>query len=137
MQTSLLNKKKRMIWLVLLAAQGVYVVVALFHPGFGGTSFADNHAFPIALALVSIVSCGMAHNFWRRASGAGLALHEITSRDPAKSFPLFLQAWVIDESIAIYGLIQALSGIPVMIWLPFSLAGALLLILHRPVESAA
>jgi hypothetical protein len=52
-------------------------------------------------------------------------------------FPLFIMAWSIDESIAIYGLVQALLGISIMIWLPFSLAGALLLMLHRPVEPPA
>ncbi len=134
MQTTPLNKINRIIWLALLASQAVYIAVALLHPGFGDSNLAENRVFSIALAIVAVVSGGMAHFFWRRASGASLALHEISSRSPAQTFPLYIQAWVIDESIAIYGLVQALLGISITIWVPFSVAGALLLIIHRPVE---
>jgi hypothetical protein len=137
METTPLNKIQRLVWLLLLASQAVYIAVALLHPGLGATDLAENPIFSVALALVAVVSGGMAHILWRRASGANLSLHEFSSRHPVQMFPLFIMAWSIDESIAIYGLVQALLGISIMIWLPFSLAGALLLMLHRPIEPPA
>jgi F0F1-type ATP synthase membrane subunit c/vacuolar-type H+-ATPase subunit K len=137
METTPLNKVQRLIWLLLLASQAVYVAVALIHPGLGATNLGESPVLSLALGLVAVVSGGVAHVIWRRASGANLSLHEFSNRQPAQMFPLFIMAWSIDESIAIYGLVQALLGISTLIWLPFSLAGALLLMLHRPVEPPA
>jgi hypothetical protein len=137
MQQSTPHQTTRMIWIALLFSQAVYIAVAFLRPGLVGTSFADNRIFSAALALVAVITAGMAHMFWRRASGQGLPFHEARGHDPAQSIPLFILAWVLDESIAIYGLVQALMGIPPEIWLLFSLAGAVLLIMHRPVEPTA
>jgi hypothetical protein len=127
----------RVIWLALLASQAVYIGVALIFSDAVGTGLGDNRILSVALALVSVASAALAHSLWRRASGAGLSLHEIATRQPARSVVFFIQAWAIDESIAIYGLMQALLGVPIAIWLPFSCAGALLLVLHRPVDPTA
>ncbi len=115
----------------------MYVGVGLLHPGLTGTSLGENRILSVALAVVSVATAGVAHLFWRRAAGANLPLHAILERDPAQSFILFVQAWVFDESIAVYGLVQALLGIPPAIWLPFGVASIVLLLLHRPVDPAA
>lgn len=137
MQTAASNQTKRIIWIALLVSQAVYVAIGLLHPGLTGTSLGENRILSLALAVVSVATAGVAHLFWRRAAGVNLPLHAILERDPTQSFIFFIQAWVFDESIAVYGLVQALLGIPPAIWLPFSVAGAVLLLLHRPVDPAA
>ena len=127
----------RLIWLTLLTSQIIYVVVGLTQSGAAGTSLSNERIFPIILGVVAIVTGGAAHFLWRRATGSSLPIHQAKRQTPQQAFIFFLLAWVLDESIAIYGLVLALLGLPASIWLAFSGGGAALLLLHRPVGPPA
>lgn len=126
----------RILWLTLLVAQAVYVAVGLTAPGLLGTSLADRAAFPLALGGVALASAAVAHVMWRRASGAGLAVHQAREADPQQTFTFLLLAWVVDESIALYGMLLALLGFALSTWLLFAAGAAALMLVHRPRQGA-
>ena len=136
-RTRLLTRTARLIWAVLLGAQVVYVLVGFLQHGAAGRALADNRVFPLTLGLITVIQLGAAHLFWRRASGAGRSLHDPSRPTAAAAITSYIIAWVLDESVAIYGLVLALLGLPVGIWLVFSAVAALAMILHHPKEPAA
>lgn len=120
-----------MLWAALLAAQVIYVGIAA--SGIGGRSSASPPAevFTIALGVIGIGTAIGAHLCWRHSRGAGRAAHE-PPPSQQQAFTFFLLACVLDESIAIYGLVLAFLGAPVETWAPFSVAAFALLLVHRP-----
>ena len=125
------KRTNRILWLTLFASQLVYVALALSGAVQVRTEPLNLPVFPIALAIVAAVTAAASHFSWRRASGAGDPVH--TPRPhPSASFTFYILAWVLDESIAIYGLVLALLAFSVGAWAPFSLTAFVLIILHRP-----
>lgn len=122
----------RILWIALLGAQAAYLGVILSGARVGDAPL-DLPAFPIALAFVAAATAAGAHACWRRAHGAGRPAHE--RPPPARAFVLYVLAWVLDESIAIYGLVLGLLAFPPAVWGPFSAAALGLTLAHRPVPA--
>lgn len=125
------RRVNKILWLTLLASQVVYLAVILSGVGTTRDEPLDLQALPIALAVVAIATAVGAHLCWRRASGAGRPIHT-TPPDPAASFTFYILAWVLDESIAIYGLVLGLLAFSPEVWGPFSVAALALMLVHRP-----
>jgi hypothetical protein len=119
------------LWAALLFAQVVYAAIAA--SGIAGRSSASppDDVFSIALGVIGIGTAVGAHLCWRHSRGTGRAVHEPTP-SPQQAFTFFLLACVLDESIAIYGLVLAFLGAPVETWAPFSVAAFASMLLHRP-----
>jgi hypothetical protein len=114
----------------MLVSQIIYV--ALLLAGVRGASeFLDLPILAQALGAVALATAIGSHICWRRASGSGRAIHT-PPPDPNKSLPLYIVTWMLDESIAIYGLVLGMLAFPVDVWSLFSLIGFFLTILHRP-----
>jgi len=124
------RRARTTVWLALLASQVVYagILVGGFAPLGGGAS---NPLLPVAFAALALGVAGGAHFFWRRASGAGRPLHA-EPVDPGAAFVSYLLAWVLDESIGIYGFVLGVLGAPPSVWACFFAAAVALLLLHRP-----
>ena len=124
------RRVNQILWPTLLAAPLAYVAVIL---GGIGTSERppDLPALPIALAGVALATGIGAQLSWRRATGAGQLAHA-TPPDPAKAFTFYILAWVLDETIAIFGLILGLLAFSTGVWGLFSLAAFVLMFSHRP-----
>lgn len=120
MQNAIPDRPDRIIWLALVLSQAAYVFVAFVARGSAAISLAANPLLPLALAVVAVVTGTVAHMFWGRAS------------DEEAELTFLLLAWALDESVAIYGLVQALLGVPIWVWPWFCLAGVALLFMHRP-----
>jgi hypothetical protein len=118
-------------WLTLLAAQVLYVLVLLSGAATVREEPLDLPALPIALAVVAVTTAIGSHVCWRRASGAGRPIHS-GPPEPATSFTFYILAWVLDEGIAIYGLVLGLLAFSPSVWGPFSLAALVLMLVHRP-----
>jgi hypothetical protein len=121
----------KILWLALIAAQVMYLAVILSGVGVTQDEPLDLQALPIALAVVAVATAMGSHLCWRRASGAGRPIHT-TPAGPAASFTFYILAWVLDESIAIYGLILGLLAFSPEVWSPFSVAAFALILFHRP-----
>jgi len=118
------------VWITLLASQGIYVALLLS----GFITHAEPLHLPILPMLLGGVALGTAvgsHVCWRRAWGAGRAIHE-AQPDPGTSFTSYLLSWMLDETVAIYGLVLGLLGFALAVWIPFSIAGFVLMLMHRP-----
>ena len=123
-------RTSRILWLALLAAQGLYVALLLSGVARLRGEPLEIPALPLALAGVAVATGVGAHGFWRRASGTARPVH--AAPDPASAFTSYLLAWVLDESIGIHGLVLGLLGFGPGVWAPFSAAGLALTLLHRP-----
>ncbi len=128
---SLTLRTRQTIWLTLLVSQLIYVGIILSGVIQVRTEPVGIPVFPIVLGVVAATTAVASHVFWRRATGAGRALH-VAPPEPAAAFTSFLLAWVLDESIAIYGFVLSLLAFGAAAWAPFSLAGFVLLLVHRP-----
>ena len=119
------------LWSALLFAQVVYVGIAA--SGIAGRSSTSPPAdvFTTGLGVIGLGTAVGAHLSWRHSRGTGRAAHE-PPPSQQQAFPFFLLACVLDESIAIYGLVLAFLGAPAPTWAPFSAAAFALLMLHRP-----
>ena len=122
---------RKIIWLTLLVSQLIYVAIILSGAIQTRAEPVDIPVFPIVLGVVAATTAVASHVFWRRATGAGRALH-VAPPEPAAAFTSFLLAWVLDESIAIYGFVLSVLAFSVEAWAPFSVAGFALLLVHRP-----
>jgi F0F1-type ATP synthase membrane subunit c/vacuolar-type H+-ATPase subunit K len=125
------RRTHRIVWSTLLAAQLVYVALLLSGAVRVRETPPDIPAFPIALSVVGLSTAIGAHILWRRASGAGQPIHT-RPPDPARAFTFYLLAWVLDESIAIYGLVLGLLAFEPAVWAPFSAGAFALMLVHRP-----
>ena len=126
-----LQRSLQIVWWTLLASQAVYVAVIVSGVGRVRGEPLDLPALPIVLAAMAAASGLAANFFWRRASGAGRPLHSAPP-DAQAAFTNTMVAWVLDESIAVYGLVLGLLAFSAAGWAPFSLAALVLLLLHRP-----
>jgi hypothetical protein len=122
---------RTIVWVALLVSQAVYVALLLSGTVPVQKAPSAGAIFPIALGAAATTTAIIAHNLWRRASGAGRPLHEVAP-DAAGAVPQYLIAWVLDESVGIYGLVLGFLGFPSATWALFSAAGFLLLLVHRP-----
>ena len=50
----------------------------------------------------------------------------------SEAFTEYIVAWVLDEAIAIFGLVLAFLALSTAVWAPFSVAALILMLLHRP-----
>ena len=78
-------RTRQTIWLTLLVSQLIYVGIIL-----GGViqiraEPVDIPVFPIDLGVVAATTAVASHVFWRRATGAGRALH-VAPPEPAAAF---------------------------------------------------
>ena len=128
---SQVRRTHQIIWFVLLVSQLIYVALTLSGLAKTREEPLDVPAFPIALAVVALGTGIGSHLYWRRATGAGRSIH-MSPPDPAASFTSYMLAWVFDESIAVYGLMLGLLAFSVNVWVPFSLAAFVLILVHRP-----
>lgn len=119
------------LWGALLGSQLVYVAIAASGLVRIRQEPLDLPVLPIALGGVAFATAILSHVFWRRASGAGRALHQ-SGPEPVAAQTGYLVAWVCDESVAIYGLVLALLAFGPGTWLAFSGAALVLMVLHRP-----
>jgi hypothetical protein len=120
----------RVVWMAILLSQLIYL--ALLLAGIRGAKQPlDLPILAQALGVVALATAIGSHLCWRRASGSGTAIHTPLP-GPAKSFPFYVVAWMLDESIAIYGLVLGMLAFPVDVWGLFSLVGFFLTLLHRP-----
>jgi hypothetical protein len=121
----------KILWSVLLAAQLIYVVV-----GQSGIAPAPSNSvsatIPTVFAFIALAMGGASHFFWRRATGARQPI-QTPRPETAIAFRSYLLAWILDEAIAILGLILAFLAVSMSIWAPFSLAAFVLMWMHRPV----
>jgi hypothetical protein len=116
--------------MALLLSQLVYV--GLLFAGIGTANEPlDLPIFAQALGAVALATGIGSHFCWRRASGSGRAIHT-PPPEPAASFPFYIVAWTLDESIAIYGLVLGMLAFSMEVWGVFSLVAFSLTLLHRP-----
>ncbi|MAE93553.1 MAG: hypothetical protein CL910_02725 [Deltaproteobacteria bacterium] len=130
-QTSLI------VWVALLLSQAVYVGISVFWAPESSTS-PVTPAFVSALFLVSVATGSGAHFFWRRSQAAQEEQPESENRGaPGSVFANQIIAWVLDESVAIYGVVLAFLGFEAATWGLFSVMALALMLLHRPSKPAA
>jgi F0F1-type ATP synthase membrane subunit c/vacuolar-type H+-ATPase subunit K len=117
-----------LIWGSLLSAQVLFVVLLLSGIVPAGRS-QPGHLVTV-LAVVAL-GAGIGDPMWRRAR-APLDRVMRQTPDPATLLPLYIVAWALDETIAIFGLVLGLLGFPPAVWGSFSTAGLILTLIHRP-----
>ncbi len=125
------ERTRKIIWLTLLVSQLIYVAIILSGAIQTRTEPVDIPVFPMVLGVVAATTAVASHLFWRRATGAGRALH-VAPPQPAAAFTSFLMAWVLDESIAIYGFVLSVLAFSAAAWAPFIVEAIALLLVHRP-----
>ena len=125
------RRNNRIIWTTLLAAQVAYVAVVLSGLAQTRAEPLELPALPIALAIVAIATGFGSHLCWRRAVVAGRPSGSEAPKR-SRSSTLYLVSWVLDESIAVYGLVLGILAFDPLTWGPFSLGALVLTVLHRP-----
>jgi F0F1-type ATP synthase membrane subunit c/vacuolar-type H+-ATPase subunit K len=125
------RQTRRLVWVVLLVSQLVYVGMLVGGSVPLGDARADLPMLPLAFAGLSLGEAAVAHFMWRRATGAGRPLHAAPV-EPTAAFTSYLIAWVLDEAIGLYGFVMGFLGFPAEVWGWFSAAALALLVLHRP-----
>jgi F0F1-type ATP synthase membrane subunit c/vacuolar-type H+-ATPase subunit K len=120
------------IWTMLAISQGIYLLVPL-PPRENAAAIPA--VFPIALGVVAIVQAIGIVGFLRiRAFNpirAGL-LNPASKAGAPQLFTTLLIAWVLAESVAVYGLLLRILHFPPTISAPFAAAAAILLFIGRP-----
>ncbi len=121
------------IWGVLALAQLLYVALPLQIEGSRDPGFLSTLglalgfvAFSEAIAIVALLRI--------RALGP-IARGDLDLREPkgvAQLFTTLIIAWVLAESIAIYGLVLRVLGAESDLWSAYSVVGGLLLLVGRP-----
>jgi F0F1-type ATP synthase membrane subunit c/vacuolar-type H+-ATPase subunit K len=124
------KRTTQVLWLALLASQVAYAAIILSGAARIRAEPPDVPILPLVLGASAIGIGLLAHYFWRRATGSGRPL--ASPPPPQTAFTHYLLAWVLDESLAIYGLVLSLLGFPDAAWAPFNLAAFVLMLLHRP-----
>jgi len=120
----------KILWSVLLAAQLVYVAVG--QSGIAPTpSNPVGSAIPTVFALLGVAMGVASQFFYRRATDAGQPIHT-PAPETAVAFRFYMLAWLLDEGIAILGLILAFLTVSISVWAPFSIAAFVLMWMHRP-----
>jgi hypothetical protein len=125
------RRNNQIIWLTLLASQLIYVAVILSGAARTRTEPFELPVLPIALAVVAVATGIGSHLCWRHAVGAGQPIHSEPPK-PARSFTFYMLSWILDGSVAVYGLVLGLLAFSPAAWGPFSLAAFVLIVVHRP-----
>jgi len=120
-----------LLWGALLASQLVYLAILVSGALPARERPLDLAALPVALGGAAAGAALAAHLLFRRGTGAGRAVHEAPPEEGA-ALTWLLLAWVLDEGVALAGLVLGLLGFSGAIWGPFSAAGLVLMLLHRP-----
>lgn len=119
-------RTQRAMWLVFISAVGGYAAMGFLLPVV--VDFGPDLLRILAFTFIAIgVGAGFAgHLLWRRAQQAepGTQQH----------YTFTLLAWVLDETLALFGLVLAIGGIDTASWLLFLVPSIVLLIVHRPVS---
>ena len=125
----------RILWLVLLISQVVYLVVAHILPRESDSSSMNVTLVSIALAVVSIGLAAFTLVWRRRMLVAPIQAGQLDPNTPEgfpKAYVPFLMNVVLTESIAVNGFVIALlSHEPVRAY-PFAIAAFALMYYHRP-----
>jgi F0F1-type ATP synthase membrane subunit c/vacuolar-type H+-ATPase subunit K len=127
-----MNQTFVVIWVVLAVSQALY----LFVPAparENATTLPD--AFPIALAAVALIQAGGIVALLRARAFAPVQTGRIdpaSKSGAAQLFTTLILAWVLAESVAIYGLVLRFMHFSLPYSAPFSAAGAFLLFVGRP-----
>jgi hypothetical protein len=89
---------------------------------------------PYLFGAIAAIVAVAAHILWRRWSPADLPVHRARAR--AADIPILrvrlVQVWALDSMAGILGVVLALLGFPMDVWIWFMLAPAALLFLHHP-----
>lgn len=121
---------RQVLWVTLLVSQLIYLGILLS----GLVPVASepmNLPLPEILGAAAVLTGATAQFFWRRASADGATL-QTGAPDPGAAATSYILAWVLDESIAIYGLLLGFLAFPATTWSLFSVAAFVLMLLHRP-----
>lgn len=124
------KRTTQILWLALLVSQVAYAAIILSGVARVRTEPPEVPILPLVLGASAVGVGLLAHYFWRRATGSGRSL--ASPPPPGAAFTHYLLAWVLDESLALYGLVLSLLAFPAAAWAPFNLAAFVLMLLHRP-----
>ncbi len=123
----------KMIWGAMLGAVLTYGVVCLVIVGAGDAGrLEENNALRYALSAAAIL-VGAVSVWWRRRFLPG----ETAAGAPVKLAFAQVQShsvivWALSEAVALFGLVMGVLTHSFAEFLPFALAAAALLLLHRP-----
>lgn len=126
------NQPLLIVWSALAVSQVIYLLVPA-PPARTASTLPD--AFPMALGTVALLEAVGIVALLRVRAFAPVQSGRIdpTSKSgAAQLFTSLILAWVLAESIAIYGLVLRFLHFSSTAWAPFAAAGAFLLILGRP-----
>ncbi len=125
----LAHTRALLIWGSFLMAQVLFV--ALLLAGIAPTGGSRPGELVTVFAVLALGAGIGAQVMWRRARGPFDRVMRETP-DPATLLPLYIVAWALDETIALFGLVLGLLGFPPAVWSAFSVAGFILTLIHRP-----
>lgn len=126
---------RTIIWAAMVGAVAVYLLLGMQLGGrmaFGELS--RSPILPIAFGMVALGNAFAASFFWRRLRAADeerASRPEAASESHSSQLPRWIVVWALDESVGVFGLVLALLGYPLSIWVGFPLGAAVLLTLHR------
>jgi len=126
------------IWGALAVSQVIYVVV----PGLVSPEPRDNASDPIFPIVLGVVAAAQAGGLWMWFQIGAVRKIRDGRLDPdtpsglASLFTTLILAWVLAESIGIYGFLLHFLGAPSGAWAPFSVLAGLMLFLCRPGQAA-
>jgi len=131
-----MNQVHGIVWTALAVAQVIYFLIPVpARPNAASPSATFALVYPLALGAVAgiqaliIVSLLQLRAFKPIQAGQ---LDPMSTPGASQLFTTLLIAWVLAESVAIYGLVLRFMLFPRSHSLPFFLAGAVLLFLGRP-----
>lgn len=138
-------KMPRILWFAMLVSQGVYVYVARTAAPDTPADGAGTLVVPLAAAaFVSAMMSFALPMFLHRSamrrvepSTMGGAPADLARIAVALYFTPFVLAIALSESVAVFGVVLALQGLPQSTYLPFIGAGALLVLVRFPTGRAA
>src|SRR5262245_30697563 len=123
------------VWAALALSQLVY----LFIPAPPRENTGEiSGAFPLVLGIVAVLQAILIAGLLQLRAFKPIQAGQLDPTSKAGAAQLFttlMIAWVLAESVAIYGLVLRFLQFPLTTSLPFSLAGAFLLFLGRPWNS--
>ena len=130
-----MNQTFLLIWAALAVSQVIYFFLPA-PPRDGAANLSD--MFPLVLGAVAFAQgVGIVALLRVRAFGPIQRgrLDPTSKEGAAQLFTTLILAWVLAESVAIYGLVLRFLGFELLYSAPLSVAGALLLFLGRPWQS--
>ena len=113
----------RAAWMTMLGSVVVFTVLGFVLPGLAELKFAESLTETLAyvFVVIGVMFAVAGHLLYRRATGP--------NSPPGN---LRVVAWALDQSLAAFGVILALFGLPPTDWLVFPVMSLVLLLIHRP-----